>query len=139
MGSTEAVKERKKLTERVPSLGIIFQVIEPHNAGDAHEATQQKQQTHANLLVLGKMQAPHNGDRHHQDQDIRHNVTHIRESCKRPPVNTMTPWDCEIPKIRNRRALKSETEDADDAQGHTEDHEQQVAKTPCGGCILPGE
>lgn len=55
-----------------------------------------------------------NGYGHGQDQDIRQNISNVREPKKRHKINASASRNGEIPKKRNRRALESNAKDGGD-------------------------
>ena len=128
-----------KLTGRIHSFANALQIVKPHDTGDADEPSQEKEPAHADFLLPVQSQAPHNRYRHGQDQDIRQQIGDVREPEERHHVDAMPSRDGAVPEIRSRGALECDAKALDDADPDAGDAERQMARTPPGSCVLPGE
>lgn len=128
-----------KLTGRIDPLTNALQIVKPHDTSDADEPSQEKEPAHAEFLLPVESQAPHNRYRHGQDQDIRQQIGDVREPEERHHVDAMPSRNGAVPEIRNRGALECDAEALDDADPDAGDAERQVARTPPGSGVLPGE
>lgn len=85
------------------------------------------------------MQAPHNGNGQHQDQDIGDETGNTGEPSEGAQIDAVTALDCVVPNEGDGSASERAAKDGDEATDDAGDDKCEMADAPLLGRIFLGE